>query len=406
MGERYLFTPESVTEGHPDKVADQISDAILDTLLADDPHAHVACETLVTTGMAFVAGEITTTAYADVPKIVRRTIRDIGYTSAHYGFDFETCAVVTSIDEQSHDIAQGVDREREELQGAGDQGLMFGYAADETEELMPMPIHLAHEVTRRLAQVRKDGELDYLRPDGKSQVTVEYEDGKPVRVDTVVVSTQHADTVTLAEIREDMIERVIKRAIPAEFIDDEQIHYHINPTGRFVVGGPQGDCGLTGRKIIVDSYGGVGRHGGGAFSGKDPSKVDRSGAYMARYIAKNIVAAKLAARCEVQVSYAIGMAEPTSVLVDGFGTEQVPRTILEKAVREVFDLRPAMMIRTLDLLRPIYQPTAAYGHFGRPCQEITWVDYNDHHDGRTITGPGFTWERTDRVADLRTACKI
>jgi len=406
MGERYLFTSESVTEGHPDKVADQISDAILDTLLADDPHSHVACETLVTTGMAFVAGEITTTAYADVPKIVRRTIRDIGYTSAHYGFDFETCAVVTSIDEQSHDIAQGVDRESEEKQGAGDQGLMFGYAADETDELMPLPIHLAHEVTRELARVRKDGELDYLRPDGKSQVTVEYEDGRPVRVDTVVVSTQHADTVTLKQIEEDMVERVIKRAIPAELIDDEHIDYHINPTGRFVVGGPMGDCGLTGRKIIVDSYGGVGRHGGGAFSGKDPSKVDRSGAYMARYIAKNIVAAKLASRCEVQVSYAIGIAEPTSILVDGFGTEQVPRTTLEKAVREVFDLKPAAMIHTLDLLRPIYQPTAAYGHFGRPCADVTWVDYNDHHDGRTITGPGFTWERTDRVADLRTACKV
>ncbi len=406
MAERYLFTSESVTEGHPDKVADQISDAVLDALLADDPHAHVACETLVTTGLAFVAGEITTSAYADIPKIVRRTIRDIGYTSAHYGFDYETCAVITSIDEQSQDIKRGVDREKEELQGAGDQGLMFGFAADETEELMPLPIHLAHALTRRLAEVRKKNLVDYLRPDGKSQVTVEYEEGRPVRVDTVVISTQHAETATLEEIKEDMVELVVKHVIPPELLDPERIHYHINPTGRFVVGGPMGDCGLTGRKIIVDSYGGVGRHGGGAFSGKDPSKVDRSGAYMARYIAKNIVAAGLAKRCEVQVSYAIGVAEPTSVLVDGFGTERVERATLERAVREVFDLTPAGMIRTLDLLRPIYQPTAAYGHFGRPCQDVTWVDYNEHNGDRKITGPGFTWERTDRVDDLRTACKV
>ncbi|RMF79497.1 MAG: methionine adenosyltransferase [Nitrospirae bacterium] len=406
MAERYLFTSESVTEGHPDKVADQISDAVLDALLADDPHAHVACETLVTTGLAFVAGEITTSAYADIPKIVRRTIRDIGYTSAHYGFDYETCAVITSIDEQSQDIKRGVDREKEELQGAGDQGLMFGFAADETEELMPRPIHLAHALTRRLAEVRKKNLVDYLRPDGKSQVTVEYEEGRPVRVDTVVISTQHADTVSLDRIKEDMVELVVKHVIPPELLDPERIQYHINPTGRFVVGGPMGDCGLTGRKIIVDSYGGVGRHGGGAFSGKDPSKVDRSGAYMARYIAKNIVAAGLAKRCEVQVSYAIGVAEPTSVLVDGFGTERVERATLERAVREVFDLTPAGMIRTLDLLRPIYQPTAAYGHFGRPCQDVTWVDYNEHNGDRKITGPGFTWERTDRVDDLRTACKV
>jgi S-adenosylmethionine synthetase len=404
MAERFLFTSESVTEGHPDKVADQISDAILDALLSDDPHSRVACETLVTTGMAMVAGEITTGSYVDIPKIVRKTIRDIGYTSAHYGFDFETCAVITSIDEQSKDIAMGVDRDADhaEEQGAGDQGLMFGYATDETPELMPTPVHLAHSITRRLAEARHRDELDYLRPDGKSQVSVEYDDGKPVRVDTVVVSTQHSDTVPLAQIREDMIERVIKKAVPAELIDDEHITYHINPTGRFVVGGPQGDCGLTGRKIIVDTYGGVGRHGGGAFSGKDPSKVDRSGAYMARYIAKNIVAAGLAARCEVQVSYAIGVAEPTSVLVDAFGTGQVEREVLERAVREVFDLRPARMIATLDLLRPIFKPTAAYGHFGRTAEDVTW----DNGNGRQIVGPGFTWERTDRVDDLRTACKV
>ncbi len=378
----YLFTSESVTEGHPDKIADQISDAILDALLGQDPQCRVACETLVTTGLVFVAGEITTTGYAHIPDIVRETIRDIGYTRAKYGFDYETCAVLTAIDRQSPDIAMGVDKG-----GAGDQGLMFGYACNETPELMPMPIMLAHQLTRRLAESRKKDILGYLRPDGKSQVTVEYRDSKPFRVQTVVLSTQHSPDVTLKEIREDMIEKIIKPVIPPSLLDEEHITYHINPTGRFVIGGPQGDTGLTGRKIIVDSYGGVGSHGGGCFSGKDPSKVDRSASYMARYIAKNLVASGVCEKCEVQLAYAIGVPEPVSILIDTYRTGKIPQERIVKLVRDYFDMTPKGIIRTLDLLRPIYRKTAAYGHFGR----------ND---------PDFTWERTNLAETLRKAAGL
>lgn len=377
----YLFTSESVTEGHPDKIADQISDAILDTMLAEDKNSRVACETLLTTGLAFVAGEITTTCYVDIPSIIRETIRDIGYTRAKYGFDYETCAVITSIHEQSSDIALGVD-----TGGAGDQGLMFGYASDETPELMPMPIMLAHKLAMRLTDVRKKDILPYLRPDGKTQVTIEYKDGKPYRIDTIVVSSQHSPDITLREMKEDLIEKVIKAVVPKALLDEENITYHINPTGRFVIGGPQGDTGLTGRKIIVDSYGGVGSHGGGCFSGKDPSKVDRSASYMARYVAKNIVAAGLAERAEVQFAYAIGVPEPVSVLVDTFKTGKIADSNLEALVRKHFDLTPAGIIKKLNLRRPIYKKTAAYGHFGRSESE-------------------FTWEKTDVAEILKKAAK-
>jgi len=366
-GRDFLFSSESVTEGHPDKIADQVSDAILDAIIAQDPVARVACETLVTTGMAFIAGEITTNCYVHIPDIVRETIRDIGYTRAKYGFDYETCAVITSIDKQSADIAMGVD-----VGGAGDQGLMFGFACDETPELMPMPILLAHKLSRKLSELRKADILGYLRPDGKSQVSVEYKDGRPYMVRTVVISTQHSPDITLKEIREDVIEKVIKPVIPPGLLDEETIVYHINPTGRFVVGGPQGDTGLTGRKIIVDTYGGFGSHGGGAFSGKDPSKVDRSASYMGRYIAKNIVASGVANRCEIQLAYAIGVPEPLSVFVDTFGTGRIPDKEISKVVRKCFDMTPAGIIRKLDLRRPIYKKTAAYGHFGRADADFTW----------------------------------
>ncbi len=375
--EEYLFTSESVTEGHPDKIADQISDAVLDAILAQDPTGRVACESLLTTGLVVVAGEITTSCYVDIPRVARETIREVGYTRAKYGFDFETCGVITAIDEQSGDIAMGVD-----ALGAGDQGLMFGYACTETEELMPLPIMLAHKLARRLSVVRRTGKHDYLRPDGKSQVSVRYVDGKPVSVETVVISTQHGPDVTLERIREEMIQDVILQTVPAELVDPKRITYHINPTGRFVTGGPMGDTGLTGRKIIVDTYGGSCPHGGGAFSGKDPTKVDRSACYMARHVAKNIVAAGLAERAQVQVAYAIGVAEPVSIMVDTFGTGRVPTAKLEQMIRRHFDFTPAGIIKYLNLRRPIYKKTAAYGHFGR-------------------TEPEFTWERTDRVKDLR-----
>ncbi|HDI60195.1 MAG TPA: methionine adenosyltransferase [Desulfobacteraceae bacterium] len=375
--EQFFFTSESVTEGHPDKVADQISDAILDAIMAQDKRCRVACETLVTTGIAFIAGEITTECYVEMPQIVRDTIRDIGYNSSQMGFDWKTCAVITSIDHQSPDIAQGVDRSENVIldQGAGDQGLMFGFATDETPELMPMSIMFAHKLTRRLAEVRKNGALDFLRPDGKSQVTIEYENGTPRRVDTVVVSAQHKPDVTHDELREAIIEEVIKKVIPRKMIDGDT-RYFINPTGRFVVGGPMGDCGLTGRKIIVDTYGGQGSHGGGCFSGKDPSKVDRSASYMARHVAKNIVAAGLAKRCEVQIAYAIGVAEPVSIMVDLMGTGVIPKKRVKEIIREVWDLRPGAIIEYLDLLRPIYLKTAAYGHFGRNEPEFTWEHTN------------------------------
>ncbi len=382
----YLFTSESVTEGHPDKVADQISDAVLDALIAQDPNCRVACETLVTTGMAIIAGEITTTAYAHMPDIVRQTIKEIGYTDPSLGFDWETCAVITSIDRQSPDIALGVDERENHEQGAGDQGLMFGYATNETEELMPMPIVFAHRLTRRLAEVRKRGIVDFFRPDGKSQVTIRYVDSRPVSVDAIVVSTQHSPEVTQAQVREAVLEEVVKPVIPEELLTKDT-RYYINPTGRFVIGGPRGDCGLTGRKIIVDTYGGQGSHGGGAFSGKDPSKVDRSASYMARYIAKNVVAAGLADKCEVQISYAIGVAEPVSIMIDTFGTWKVEPDRIARIVRDVFPLKPKQIIEHLDLLRPIYKKTAAYGHFGR-------------------NEPEFTWERTDKVEELRRAANL
>ncbi|MBN2208865.1 MAG: methionine adenosyltransferase [Candidatus Coatesbacteria bacterium] len=376
----FLFTSESVTEGHPDKMADQISDAILDAIFACDPMGRVACETFLTTGLALVAGEITTECYADIPSIVRETIKDIGYTHAKYGFDYQTCAVLTSIHPQSTDIAMGVDPG-----GAGDQGMMFGYATDETPELMPTPIMLAHKLAMRLSEVRKRRIIDYLRPDGKSQVTVRYKNGTPTDVETVVISTQHSPEVNMKEVVEDVVEHVIEPVISAELRKGTK--YYVNPTGRFVMGGPSADTGLTGRKIIVDTYGGVGSHGGGAFSGKDPSKVDRSGSYMARYVAKNVVAAKLAKKCEVQIAYAIGKAEPVSLMVDTFQTGKVSYAALKKAVLEVFDLTPAGMIKMLDLRRPIYKKTAAYGHFGR-------------------SDPDFTWEKTDKVSDLLAACKV
>jgi len=376
---RFLFTSESVTEGHPDKIADQISDAILDACLEKDPYSRVACETLLTTGLAFIAGEITTKAYVDFPSIVRGTVTAVGYTDASFGFDSQTCSVISSIHEQSPDIAMGVDPG-----GAGDQGMMFGYATNENDDYMPTPISLAHKLTRRLSEVRKNGSLDFLRPDGKSQVTVEYDaNHKPVRVDAVVISTQHSETVDNRKLRAEVLEQVIQKAIPEHLLDADT-KYHINPTGRFVVGGPMGDTGLTGRKIIVDTYGGMGRHGGGAFSGKDPTKVDRSACYMARYIAKNVVAAGLADRCEVQLAYAIGIAEPVSVLVQTFGTGKLPESQIENLVRENFKLTPKGIIESLNLRRPIYKKTAAYGHFGRKESE-------------------FTWEATDKAAALKSA---
>jgi len=377
----FLFTSESVTEGHPDKIADQISDAVLDEVMKQDPKGRVACETLVTTGLAVVAGEITTTAHIDYDQLVRDTIRNVGYDDARYGYDGQTCAVMCTVKRQSPDIAMGVD-----TGGAGDQGLMFGFACDETDELMPLPIQLAHRLTQKLADVRKSGKVDFLRPDGKSQVTIEYRNGRPARVDAVVISTQHSDSVSNEDLRAAITEKVIKPIIPAAMLD-KNTKYYINPTGRFVIGGPMGDAGLTGRKIIVDTYGGYSRHGGGAFSGKDPSKVDRSACYMARYIAKNVVAAGLATKAEVQLAYAIGVADPVSVMVDSFGTATVDEAKITQLVREHFKLTPKAIIETLDLRRPVYKPTAAYGHFGR-------------------SGPGFTWEKTDRADALRKAAGL
>jgi len=386
MSNTYLFTSESVSEGHPDKVADQISDAILDAIIKQDPHARVACETLIKTGVAIVAGEISTKAWVDMEEIVRKTITDIGYNSSDVGFDGQTCGVMSVIGKQSDDIAMGVDRETEEDQGAGDQGLMFGYASNETDVLMPAPITYAHRLVKRQAEIRKNGELPWLRPDAKSQVTFVYEDGKPIGIDAVVLSTQHNPDISQADLKEAVMELIIKKTLPAEWLT-KNTSYHINPTGQFVIGGPVGDCGLTGRKIIVDTYGGMARHGGGAFSGKDPSKVDRSAAYAGRYVAKNIVAAGLADRCEIQVSYAIGVAQPTSISVETFGTGKLPQDKLVALVREHFDLRPIGLIKMLDLVRPIYQQTAAYGHFGREEAD-------------------FSWERTDLAPILREAANI
>ena len=382
----FFFTSESVSEGHPDKMCDQISDAVVDEIIRQDPRARIACEVLCKTGMIVLAGEITTNAKISYGEIARETVKEIGYTSSEMGFDYQTCAVLTAIDRQSPDINQGVDRADEDDQGAGDQGLMFGFACDETPEFMPLPISLAHRLVKHLTQARKEGQFPYLRPDSKSQVTVQYQDGRPVAVRSVVISTQHSEDVTQAKLREAMIEEVVKKVIPAQFLKSDT-EYHINPTGRFVVGGPMGDCGLTGRKIIVDTYGGYGRHGGGAFSGKDPSKVDRSAAYMGRYMAKNVVAAKLASRCEVQIAYAIGVAKPLSVLVDTFETGVVPDEKIADALLAVLDLRPRGIIRTLDLLRPIYKKTAAYGHFGQAPE-----------------GGFFTWERTDKAGELAERC--
>ena len=387
---RHLFTSESVTEGHPDKVADQISDAVLDALLAIDPASRVACETMVTTGLATIFGEITTKAYVHLPALVRDTIRRIGYTEAGYGFDAHTCAVMSTIDQQSADIAMGVD-----TGGAGDQGMMFGYACDETEELMPLPITLAHRLTRALADRRKDGTLPWLRPDGKSQVSVVYEQGRPVSVDTVVISTQHSESVKNSTIKASVMQEIIEASIPKE-LRPRGVKYHINPTGRFVIGGPQGDAGLTGRKIIVDTYGGMGRHGGGAFSGKDPSKVDRSACYAARWVAKNIVAAGLASKCEVQLAYAIGVVKPVSVMVDTFGTATVDELKLSRAVEQVFDLTPKGIIEALDLRKPIYSDTASYGHFGRKSERT-------ERFGKKVTL--FTWERTNKIAELKKAVR-
>ncbi len=384
LGERkdYIFTSESVTEGHPDKVADQISDAILDAMLEKDPYSRVACETLVTTGLVMVAGEITTSCYVDIPSVIRETVKEIGYTRAKYGFDYETCAVITSIHEQSQDIAMGVDPG-----GAGDQGLMFGFACNETEELMPLPIMLAHKLAMKLAEVRKKDILNYLRPDGKTQVTIEYRDGKPYQVRSVVVSAQHAPDITMREMREDIVEKVIKPVIPKELLDEETVQYFINPTGRFVTGGPMGDTGVTGRKIIVDTYGGVARHGGGCFSGKDATKVDRSGSYMARYIAKNLVAAGLCERVEIQIAYVIGVPEPVSVYINSYGTGKIDDRKMEEIVKKSFDLTPKGIIEKLQLRRPIFKKTAAYGHFGRP-------------------DPDFTWEKTDMAEILRKEAEL
>lgn len=393
---RKLFTSESVTEGHPDKMADQISDAVLDAIMAEDPNGRVACETFISTGLVLVGGEISTSCYVDIPKIVRETVKEIGYVRAKYGFDYATCSVLTSIDEQSADIALGVDKSLEakegeiehnqEALGAGDQGMMFGYATNETEEYMPLPISLAHKLTKKLSEVRKACQLDYLLPDGKSQVTVEYEDGKPIRIDTIVISTQHKPEATLEQIRKDVIEKIIIPVVPKELLDDKT-KYFINPTGRFVVGGPQGDSGLTGRKIIVDTYGGMARHGGGAFSGKDCTKVDRSASYAARYVAKNLVAAGVADKCEIQLAYAIGVAKPVSVSVETFGTGKFPEDKITEVINQLFDLRPAGIIKALDLRKPIYRQTAAYGHFGR-----TDVD--------------LSWEKLDRVEDIKKALNI